>query len=483
MLVTASTAFCQKSDTTEARPEDVAGQPGEKGLPTSLLQPHEIPPEMEISKELLTEGEELDFKKKGGERAFDNALKATNPNEEEKKALEAAAKWWAYRLTMKKYREEERKEEKPGPAAKNAPPKERLPDLRKKLLGDIRKPAVLSPAAREWFLKALTDRLAELLDNHLLVRLNAVWLLGQLQSDNGIPNKNPPVEPTPYVGAYTLLLTVIKDDKQHLAVKIAAVRGLSRICRGALPDANDKRRGEIAMVLAAELAKKETHWWYQMALAEALGAAGVTYDPNNKMNPVVLQVLAEALADKKRHWQVRTEAARAIGRLPLDANLNIAPVAYEIVHLGLQMSQGYNANAKRDAWNNYFLILYFAFKPEKADAKVAGGKRKPGLLEALPNSKEVKDAYEQIVLMASHVLNENGKPFPLAQMKAFEEWMKGHLPTNGRITAGAPPIITQPEPAPASAKPGPAGNGKPASAITKPELNKPAPAAKPATAG
>ncbi|HLQ46660.1 MAG TPA: hypothetical protein VK137_18090, partial [Planctomycetaceae bacterium] len=207
MLVTASTAFCQKSDTTEARPEDVAGQPGEKGLPTSLLQPHEIPPEMEISKELLTEGEELDFKKKGGERAFDNALKATNPNEEEKKALEAAAKWWAYRLTMKKYREEERKEEKPGPAAKNAPPKERLPDLRKKLLGDIRKPAVLSPAAREYFLKALTDRLAELLDNNLLVRLNAVWLLGQLQSDNGIPNKNPPVEPTPYVGAYTLLLT------------------------------------------------------------------------------------------------------------------------------------------------------------------------------------------------------------------------------------------------------------------------------------
>ena len=448
------------------QPEGVAGQPDDKGLPLGLTQGQEIPPEMDITKELLTDGDETEFRKKAVEAAYQNALKATNPSDDEKKALDAAAKHFVYRFTLKKYREEEtpvKKDPKgePPKGAANPPTKERLPDLRKNILNSIRTYAK-TPAAREYFLKSLTDRLAEILDNHFLVRLNAVLLLGQLQSDNGNPQKG--IEPTPYVGAYSVLLKVVKDEKQHVAIKIHAVRGLTRICRGALADPNDKRRAEIAVALAPELSKKTTHWWYQMVLVEALGSAGVTYDPNNKQSPIILQALAEVLADKKRHLQVRAEAARAIGYLPLDGNVNFAPVAYELVNFGYQMSLAYNAKPAREAWSNYFLSLYLAFKAPNANIKIAGGKRKPGLLEALPNSKEVKDAYEQVVLMTAHVLNAGGKQFSADQLKGITGWQQSHVPANDRIAPGLPPIAPKEEPA--KAADAPADNKKAAAVAT-----------------
>ena len=451
----------------DARPEDLAGHPEDKGLPAGLTQGQEIPPEMDITKELLTDGDETEFRKKGIEPAYQNALKATNPSDEEKKALDAAAKHFVYRFTLKKFREEETpvkkdpKGEQPKAAA-NVVTKERLPDLRKNILNSVRTYAK-TPAAREYFLKSLTDRLAEILDNHFLVRLNAVLLLGQLQSDNGNPQKG--IEPTPYVGAYSVLLKVVKDEKQHVAIKIQAVHGLTRICRGALADPNDKRRAEIAVALAPELLKKTTHWWYQMVLAEALGTAGVTYDPNNKQNPVILQALAEVVADKNRHLQVRTDAARAIGYLPLDGNVNFAPVAYELVNLGYQMSLAYNAKPTREAWSNYFLSLYLAFKAPNANIKIAGGKRKPGLLEALPNSKEVKDAYEQVVLMTAHVLNSSGKQFSADQLKSITGWQQSHVPANDRIAPGLQPIAPKEEPAKAAEAP---ADNKKAAAVAKP---------------
>lgn len=453
---------------TDARPEDLTGNPEDKGLSAGLAQGQEIPPEMDITKELLTEGDETEFRKKGVEVAYQNALKATNPSDEEKKALDAAAKHFVYRFTLKKFREEETpvKKDPKGDQPKtttSAAEKVRLPDLRKNILNSIRTYAK-TPAAREYFLKSLTDRLAEILDNHFLVRLNAVLLLGQLQSDNGNPQKG--IEPTPYVGAYSVLVKVVKDEKQHIALKIQAVRGLTRICRGALADPNDKRRAEIAVALAPELSKKSSHWWYQMVLVEALGTAGVTYDPNNKQSPVILQALAEVVADKNRHFQVRTDAARAIGYLPLDGNVNFAPVAYELVNLGYQLSVAYNAKPTREAWSNYFLSLYLAFKAPNSNIKIAGGKRKPGLLEALPNSKEVKDAYEQVVLMTAHVLNANGKQFSADQLKAITGWQQSHPLANDRIAPGLPPIAPKEEPAKAADAP---ADNKKAAAATKPQ--------------
>ncbi len=468
-LAVASSAFAQNaSGTAEATPADVAGDVGAGGLSAGLIQTHETAPELNITKELYKDGDEKEFVSKT-KLAFDNALKSSAPNDEEKKALDAGAKYWVYRFTMKKYYEEETPQKGNKLAApKNAPPKERLHNLRKNLIDVVRNNAKITPAAREYFLKQVTKYSEDLLDNNLVVRQNILLLLGQLPMDNGNIAKG--IEPAPYVPAYAVLLKVIKDEKQHEAAKISALTGLLRICRlglAAADPANDKKRAEIAMALVPELARKDTHWWYQFRLAECLGMAGVTFDPGNKNNPIVLQTLAEVLADKSRHWQARCEAARAIGRLPLDNTLNMTPVLFEIVKLGYDMAQGYNAKPKGDSWANYFLTLYMAFKAERPDSRIAGGKRKPGLLEALP-PKEIKDVYEQVFQMLLHLIDNPGKQYSAEQLEGIDTWLRNHAPTNKRITASSPEIGSKPDPVP---KPMPA-NGKASTPPTAPVAEK-----------
>ncbi len=454
----------------DARAPDVAGDTGAGGLPAGLIQTHETAPELNIHNELYTDGDETKFKK-DFEKPFQEALKSSTLTDNDKKAIDAGAKYWVYRFTMKKYYEEETPQKANKLATtKNAPPKERLHNLRKNLIDVVRNNAKITPAAREYFLKQVTKLSEDLLDNNLVVRQNILLLLGQLPLDNGNIAKG--IEPAPYVPAYTVLLKVIKDEKQHEAAKISALTGLLRICKlglAAADPANDKKRAEIAMALVPELAKKDTHWWYQFRLAECLGATGVTFDPGNKNNPIVLQTLADVVADKSRHWQARCEAARAIGRLPLDNTLNMTPVLFEIVKLGNDMAQAYNANPKKDSWANYFFTLYLAFKAEnsKPETHIAGGKRKPGLLEALP-PKEVKDVYEQVLQMVSHLVDNPGKQYSAEQLEGIDTWLKNHTPTNKRITASSPEIGSKPVPVP---KPMPA-NGKASTPPTAPVAEK-----------
>jgi hypothetical protein len=448
LLAIPATLLAQNSDTLEVRPEKNEEKP--EGLPTGLIRNRSVLPEMEIVKELYTEEQELKFRRET-QRGFSDALKGSTLGDKEKKLLDEGAKYWVLRFTMEKYYREETP--KPDdPKAKDAGPKERLHDLRKALLGEIRLFAK-TPAVREYFLKQLTEQAKLLLDNNFVVRQNILLLLGQLTTDNGDPRKN--IEPAPYDPAYSVLLDVIKDDNQHQALKITALVGLNRICRFGLKDANDRRRGEIAMTLVAELGKKNLHYWYEVRLVECLGETGVTYDPNDKTNPVVLQKLAEILVDHSKHFWVRSEAARAIGRLPLDNSINITPVTHHIVKLGYQMMQGYNANPKHEPWLNYFFTppgngvsgsgLYFAFKPDSASARVLGGKRKPGLLEALPASKDVKEAYEQVLQMTLHLIESPGKPYE--KLESIETWIENHPITNNKLTSTSPPLVEKPKPA------------------------------------
>lgn len=469
-LIATPVAFGQtsKKAATDIQPGDVTPDTGDKDktLAPGLIQKREVLPEMEIDNELYTDGQETEFTRKS-KSAFEKALASGALTDDEKKVIDAGAKYWIYRFTMKKYREEEAPKPAAGAGAadkKAAGPKERLPDLVKKVL-DLVKYTAKTPVAREYLLKQITQECEKLLDNNFVVRQNIILLLGALSSSYP-PIGKANLEPTPYDPAYAVLLKVIKDDKQHEILKVDALIGLLRICRLGLPlpDANnDRKRAEIAMALVPELVRKNTHWWYQARLAECLGAAGVTYDPGNKTNPLILQTLAEIVADEQRDVQARIEAAKAIGRLPLDNQLNIAPVVHHIVNLGYQIVQAANANPKKQPWTNYFFTpkpqlgfgLYYAFKSESGTARVPGGKRKPGLLEALPATKEVKDAYEQILLMALHFIDNPGKQMAEAQVKSIQEWLKLRVPANPRITAGSPPLLgSKPDPAsPKSATP------------------------------
>lgn len=450
------------SEKTNIQSDDTVPTTGDddKSLPAGLIQNRQVLPEMEIEKEMYSDGDEKDFLRKYKSQ-YEKALQSTSLTDEEKKALDAGAIYWVYRFSMKKYREEElpKKDERGVVIPQKGGAKERLPDLRKKLL-DFVKVYAKSTVAREYFLKQIVAECEKLLDNNFVVRQNIILLLGQLSSTYPPPGK--PIDPTPYDAAYVVLLKVIKDPKQHEALKIDALIGLTRICRAGLPlpDANnDRKRAEIALILVPELARKNTFWWYQARLAECLGAAGVTYDPANKTNPIVVQTLAEVVADPQRHFQARVEAAKSIGRLPLDNQLNMAPVVHHIVNLGYQIAQAHNANPKKEPWRDYYFTLqpqlgfglYYAFRSESGSAKIAGGKRKPGLLEAFPTSKEVKEAYEQFLMMALHFINNPGTKLADAQLKSIDDWLKSHVPGNARITDSSPPLSPK-APSPANPK-------------------------------
>ena len=111
------------------------------------------------------------------------------------------------------------------------------------------------------------------------------------------------------------------------------------------------------------------------------------------------------------------------------------------------MAQAYNANPKKDSWANYFFTLYMAFKAERPDSRIAGGKRKSGLLEALP-PKEVKEPYDQVFQMLLHLANNPGQQFSAEQLEGIDTWLRNHAPTNKRITAGSPEIGSKPAPVP-----------------------------------
>ena len=143
------------------------------------------------------------------------------------------------------------------------------------------------------------------------------------------------------------------------------------------------------------------------------------------------------MSDKQRHWEVRVEAARAIGRLPLDG-ITVGPIAYEMVNLGHQLAQGYAVNPKKESWTKYFWKLYLAFKKSDPNDKVVGDRRKAGLLEAIPGQKEIKDAYEQIVIITNVGLDPAGKLFSAEQLKTLQDWLKNNK--SGSITVGGPPI-------------------------------------------
>ena len=76
-------------------------------------------------------------------------------------------------------------------------------------------------------------------------------------------------------------------------------------------------------------------------------------------------------------------------------------------------------------------------------AHIAAG---AGLLAALPNSKEVKESYEQIVPMASHVLNAGGKQLTATVLDAIRDWLKTRLPAKNLPPNGQQPgAITKPD--------------------------------------
>lgn len=282
---------------------------------------------------------------------------------------------------------------------------------------------------REFVLKEVVARASDLLDNNFYVRMHAVNLLAELDLTEADTRKRTPL--VAYTPAMVPLLKVVKDPDQPEAVKISAVRGLTRILE--LGTTNIAQRIEIAQALTTELLNADYHYWYQMRVANALAYVNTLEGADRK--PRVAHALATALADPKRHWMVRAEAARSLGRVPLDAQINIDLIAHQIVQLGREMAAAYNENKNALYWKSAFWKLYLAFQPNGDYDK----KTKAGLLTKV-QSQSVRDAYAQVLPFAKTALS--GGTIAPDSIQAAEEWLQKNKPNNTLIHPSLEPITT-----------------------------------------
>jgi hypothetical protein len=393
-------------------------------LPAGYVPPREVPEQMKIDKPLpVPDLRSADFKKQN--TAYQALLtKGTVKTDADKKLLRWGISIKLARMTLKENRDQ-------------------LPKIRAEIVRDLGRtcgPLVPALELHDQFLAILCEEVDKLLDNHFVVRLNAMILLteinwrdenhGQGQKEVACVLGEPP------------LTKVLSDPQQLEPVKIWAVKGLARIAAESTARADTRQR--VVKALLTELASSKKHEWLQLRLVEAVGASGVV---EVEKRPQVVQDLAKVMVDPDRHWMVRSEAAYQIARLPLDSvrELKVNLLAVEMVRLGEQMAIAYEKNSKEFYWKDCFFKLYLAFTPLNGDEK----SKKYGLREQVtqnPSLSSYKDivqqSYEKLLPLVQKVLGGKVDVKISDQLKSIKEWLGNNQPKDLRIVPNEEPIIT-----------------------------------------
>ena len=272
-----------------------------------------------------------------------------------------------------------------------------------------------------------------LLENNLYVREQVVIMLGELELVQENPKKGVAAEA--FTPAFEPLVSVIADPKQPASVKLLAVNKLTRVLKIGTPNVNE--RTKIAEAIIAELAKTDTHWWYQMRLAGTLGSVAL----DQLKQPIVVTALKGVVSDPKRAWTVRAEAAKALGRVPLPPASDPPSVVRAIADLALQLAKAAQQKPDDPQWKTAFWKVYLAFVPFDAkdtDATKAG---KTGLLNNAIVGGSAKTAYAVIIPLVRAILN--GQRLTAAQLSDLETWLKANTPGGGQVN---PPTGESKEP-------------------------------------
>jgi hypothetical protein len=373
-------------------------------LPEDFHPPGQIPEVFTLRKPLMTDEEiakeENDLRRYNTGRGVETVLRLGDPSNENKQALKRWARMLAAKMTaVKEWRE--------------------LNDIASTQLLNIRNAALSQTndarrrEFREAMCAAMTESLSGVLDNNFYVRLQAVNFLSQLdvipESQSGRDRRPPET----YVPAMQPLLKVLADSEQPEAVKVRAAAGVGRIAEYAqlIPA---ELKFQAADVLTKELAREDTHYWYQMRLTEALAA--LEFDYNRNRQPIVIDGLMAVIADKNRHCMARTAAAKALARTRLPAGaFNDKAAADRIVRLAHEMSLDYNKNLSRVHWVECYANLYMAFVP--ADQNELQRLPNDSLLRRGTLPAAMNDAQQRIRPVVSHVLGQKRgqRPQPIPQ--------------------------------------------------------------------
>ena len=400
------------SEVPDAPPDE---QPKTRGpaLPEDFNPPGPPPEAMEIRKPLLTNEEitktERELRSYAG-RGIDSMLIGGDPSPQNKEAMRRWANLQAAKMTaVKEWRELNGLASPMLLSMRNAGRAQSNDNRRREF--------------REALCAALTDAYSKVLDNNFYVRLQAVTILSQLDvvpEEQQGANRKPPQT---YVPAMQPLLAVLANPDQLDPIKIRAATGIARIAEHAqlIPA---ELKFEAADVLTKELARVETHYWYQMRIAEALAA--LEFDRNRRGEPIVIDALLAVIADGNRHCLARTAAAKALARTRLPAGaFNDKAAADRIVRLAHDMSVAFNKNPGRIHWVECYANLYMAFVPKdqaELEQLPTDSLLRRGTLPAAMN-----DAQQRIRPVVSHVLGQRPgqrvQPIPQEMIQRLNDFL------------------------------------------------------------
>lgn len=276
---------------------------------------------------------------------------------------------------------------------------------------------------RQFVLGEVVNQAKVLLDKNLHIRLNAVFLLAELDIVLS-PGATVPAEA--FADSLPVFTSLVESASQPEPVKIAAVRGIWRAYRYGNPQVKDKLPAAIAVI--AELQKTDNSVDYQIRLVSALSACDQILDFNRQ--PLVTPALLDIVNDPKRSMLVRCEAARALGRAPLASNTSPQVVMQSLVTLTQQAAVAQQKDPKDRRWWTCFANIYLAFKPENPEDLEATRKGAGGLIQstngATATAAKAAFAVVQPVLSAvmGGIVSGNPQPIEAPPVQALEAWLQ-----------------------------------------------------------
>lgn len=403
-----------KEATTAPLPDPALDPDG--GLPANY-QPPPAPPElMTLEAPLLTEEQQEGWKKLRSR--YSSLMRGSSDlsSAADKKLLEEGLTYRLYIMTLKDQLD-------------NRELHDRRLDLTSTDLqtaGKLLKPQDVRKF-RQTVLEMVVRLTEPLLKNNFYVRLQAATLLGELDwivedTPRGLKHET-------YTPACSLLIKVLMDPEQPEAVKIAATRSIIRLMR--YGQAPFELRRDVATAVVSEFNRPETHFWYQMRLAEALSTIDFAFDAMSQ-KPIVVLSLQNVLRDTKRDVRVRAEAARALGRITLDAQVDISGLMRDVVSLSQQMATAQQQSPQQPVWKQAFFDLYLAFHHLDSNDRSADKKSNGGFLNGSATSTIAKQVYPMIIPMVNDVLND--QPIKAPNIQKVQEWLAQNAP---KATPGA----------------------------------------------
>lgn len=281
-------------------------------------------------------------------------------------------------------------------------------------------------AFREFVMQELVARCSELLDNHLFARFQAVVLLANANLVEPNP-QNPGAPGQAFTPAFEPLLKVLNDPNQPDALKIQATVGLTNInLRGSTPP-SPNQRVQAGQAFIRELARQNTHEWYQVRLLEGLSSIDQVLDLAGK--PFISDAIDATVKDANRKWPVRCAAAKALGRTQLTPDMKVNLFVIDILNLARDAADAMNAEESKSAfWTGCFWDIYFAFRSFDGTAGLTEKVKRAGMQKF---EKIVKEGFEQYMPLMNHVIaTEQVSNFPDEMLNPFREWLQTNTPAD-----------------------------------------------------